>query len=365
MNYKKTVYKIDSKGKTRVLTVSVNDSIVKQEYGILGGNLVTNSYEAKPKNIGKSNATTANEQAISEAMSIIEKKLKKDYFETLEEVKNKAKQQILPMLAKSYDDHSSKIDWDDFVYAQPKLDGQRCLVIVNDDKITLLSRQGRIIDTVTHIIKELEEKLLPLKYNGLVLDGELYCHGLSFQENMKLIKKYREGETEQVKLHVYDRYAETVFTDRYTYIKVLFNQVKFDTLVLLETRKISSESELKEVHSEFLGEGYEGTIIRHGRKFYKNNGRCDSLLKYKDFHDIAVSIVDIVPSEKRPDQAVLECEYEGKRFRASLKMSHDERIEILSNKEDYINQTAEIRFFEYTDDGVPRFPVCVGFRNDK
>ena len=25
----------------------------------------------------------------------------------------------------------------------------------------------------------------------------------------------------------------------------------------------------------------------------------------------------------------------------------------------------KIRFFEYTDDGLPRFPVCVGFRLDK
>ena len=42
-----------------------------------------------------------------------------------------------------------------------------------------------------------------------------------------------------------------------------------------------------------------------------------------------------------------------------------ERQQILIDKADYIGQTAEIRFFEYTDDGLPRFPVCVGFRLDK
>ena len=31
----------------------------------------------------------------------------------------------------------------------------------------------------------------------------------------------------------------------------------------------------------------------------------------------------------------------------------------------HIGQTAEVRFFEYTDGGIPRFPVCVGFRLDK
>ena len=48
-----------------------------------------------------------------------------------------------------------------------------------------------------------------------------------------------------------------------------------------------------------------------------------------------------------------------------MKFSHAEREEILINKENYIGKTAEIRFFEYTEDGIPRFPVAVGIRLDK
>jgi hypothetical protein len=33
-------------------------------------------------------------------------------------------------------------------------------------------------------------------------------------------------------------------------------------------------------------------------------------------------------------------------------------------KEEYIGQKAEVRFFEYTDGGIPRFPICHGFRLD-
>ena len=46
-------------------------------------------------------------------------------------------------------------------------------------------------------------------------------------------------------------------------------------------------------------------------------------------------------------------------------MSHEERRELLVNKEDYIGKTAEIRYFEETDGGLPRFPVYVGIRLDK
>ena len=46
-------------------------------------------------------------------------------------------------------------------------------------------------------------------------------------------------------------------------------------------------------------------------------------------------------------------------------MSHKDREELLANANKYIGQTAEVRFFEWTDDGFPRFPICVWFRLDK
>lgn len=50
---------------------------------------------------------------------------------------------------------------------------------------------------------------------------------------------------------------------------------------------------------------------------------------------------------------------------AGMKFSHGEREKWLKFKKDYIGKTAEIRFFEYSEDGIPRFPVCVGIRLDK
>ena len=90
------------------------------------------------------------------------------------------------------------------------------------------------------------------------------------------------------------------------------------------------------------------------------------LLKYKDFIDIAVKLVDVTPAEQRETWGVPVLELpDGRTFRAGAIMSHDEREDLLTNKDKYIGQTAEIRFFEYTDDGKPRFGVLVGFRLDK
>ena len=352
-----TLYKKDSKGKIRFFTIFTEGSEIVQQSGIVGTDSpVEHRKVAKAKNVGRANETTPEEQAISEAESTIKKKIDQGYFETQEEAETE--EVILPMLAKSFDKHEKKVDWEGDVFGQPKLDGMRCLAIIRNGKVKFMSRGGKEIENVDHIKKDLQG------LSDMVLDGELYAHGISFQENMKLIKKYRPGQTEKVKLHLYDLISDEPF---YTRFRKLIDIVGMgESIEFVKNVELNSKLDLDKLHSEFLSEGYEGTILRHSDKGYKVNGRCDSLLKFKDFIDIAVKVSDIEPSDARPDHGVVVCEMEdGRTFKASPKLSHEEREELLRNKENYIGQTAEIRFFEYSDDGIPRFPVCVGFRLDK
>jgi DNA ligase 1 len=353
----KTLYKKDSKGKTRVWTIKTDGSALIQEAGLLDGKKVKHTKVCSSKNIGKSNQTTPTEQAKLELESEYKAKLDEGYFPTLEEVKTE--EVILPMLAKSYGDYAHKIDWSN-AYVQPKLDGMRCLAIIKDGVVTLKSRDGKEIQNMDHIKKSLS------KCKNNILDGELYAHGQTFQENMRLIKKYRPGETENIKYHVYDIIESINFTVRNSMLEPIFKKTD-NNIVSVKTILIKSEEELKKHHAKFLNEGYEGSILRHGSENYKTGGRSDKLLKYKDFHDMSLKIIDIEPAEQRPEQGVLVCKLpNGLICRASLKFSHKEREEILKNKKDYIGkQTAEIRYFEKTDDGNLRFPVCVGFRLDK
>lgn len=84
MKYSKKIYKKDSKGKIRITHVQADNGVVIQESGLLGGALVKHTSTSKPKNIGKTNSTTPEEQAIFEAKAKIEKKLKEGYFESIE-----------------------------------------------------------------------------------------------------------------------------------------------------------------------------------------------------------------------------------------------------------------------------------------
>jgi DNA ligase 1 len=152
------------------------------------------------------------------------------------------------------------------------------------------------------------------------------------------------------------------FERRYEFLKEAVKGMTY--MELVPTFRVTSFEQVLEYHKQFLADGYEGTIIRHGNAGYAINKRDTQLLKYKDFLDIQCEVIDVEPSEKNPKQGVVICKNDKGTFGCGMKFSHAEREEILQNRDQYIGQMAEIRFFEYTEAGVPRFPICVGFRAD-
>lgn len=338
------IYKKDTKGKLRLLRIEAQLNTVVQSSGLVGGKLVTNRRACKPKNIGKKNETTANEQAVLEVNSIVTKKSKEGYYLTKEEALNSTN--LMPMLA-------TTIDLDKLVYpviVQPKLDGIRCIA-TNKSK---LSRKNREFTTLDHI--NLSELL-----NTDMLDGEMYAHELSFQENTKLIKKYRRGETEKVKYYVYDLPSlNGNFLDRHHRLRLL--TTIHDDIELVRIHHIYNEKQLLEQHQTFLNEGYEGTMIRTLNTKYEFGKRSKSLIKLKDFKDEEYEIVDVIPTEKIPTHGTVVCKIGDTTFKCGNKLSHKEREELLANKDEYIRQQAKVSYFEKTDSGIPRFPVFLGIR---
>ena len=349
-----SIYKRDSKEAIRVWfgEVGVDGDTYgwRSTAGLLDGKKVTSGWKiVEQKNVGKANETSLEEQALSEMNSDYDKKLERGYFKTIADIDKFTK--IKPMLAAKYEDVTINFETQRY-YTQPKLDGMRGLG--NDGK--LISRANKEIITLKHIQSDLE---------GIedYIDGELYAHGLTFQENMKIIKKYREGQTENVKYHVYDMISDKPFIERYfDLITIVEYKPNIEVVPLVE---INNPEELEAYYGKFMSEGYEGIMIRWGTDGYKVNGRSDNLLKYKKFFDVAVPIVDITPNDAIPTHGTIWIEYNGKVVKTGARLSHEEREDILTNKEEYIGKTAEVRYFETTDDGSLRFPVFCGIRLDK
>lgn len=347
---KQIIYKKDNKGKIRSLEITTEGATMTQTSGLLDGAKIPHSSIKKGTNIGRTNERSPEQQAIFEANAKIKEKLRKGYFKTIQEAKTNAV--ITPTLAKKFEDVEDKIDWEE-AYVQGKYDGIRMF----DKPSGKFTRTNKLITTVDHI--QTIRTFIP----DLITDGELMAPNLTFQENSKIIKKYRPGETELLSHWVYDSVGDGKFIDRYNNLKQIVKDSK--GVILAPTFKVINKETFLAYNKYFLERGLEGAILRWGEESYEPNKRSKHLLKYKEFLEMNCLIIDVIPNKSIPTQGTIVCKIAAGSFKCGMKMSHAERELVLINKADYIGQTANVVYFELTDSGLLRFPIFKGLVQDR
>ncbi len=373
---KKTLYHQGKQGETRVWSIWTEGTSIKTEYGVLDGELQVAVKKATPKNVGRSNETTGEQQAELEAEAKYQFNLTRKYFLTVEETKTGLR---LPMLAKEIEERKVKFP----CFVQPKLDGVRCLAFWENNEIKLISRAGKEWTVPKHIKEQLEELLYP----DCMVDGELYIHGKSFQTISSYVKKWRDVETPTVEYHIYDcpiaqnkdgAWVEGLsFSERLESIEEL--KIKLENLqedenlplqniIFVETKTVSSMKEIKDYESQCVANGYEGAIVRNLDGKYIFGYRSDDLLKVKTFQDaefVVLSIRDGIG--KYEGCAVFTCQNDlnDLTFECTIMGTMEERAEMFKNQKKYIGKKLTVKFFERTDDNLPRMPVGKAFRDPK
>jgi DNA ligase-1 len=339
----------------------------------------------KGKNIGKKNETSPLQQAINEANTKINKKLDAGFTK---ELNTKTNSLILPMLALKYQEAGHRIKFP--CYIQPKIDGLRA---VYQNK-ALYSRLKNQFQNLEHITNELHS----CKLN---LDGELYSElsctlsnevsngegsrepnkvsngvvkskenkrekgqetVLTFQELNGLVKKKKLNEKDkQDILHltyiIYDIVIPNkTFKERYEMLKDLFNKNNFKYIKLLETYEAKDKEEIVKYHKKFIKEGYEGSIIRNSDGLYKQKNRSADLQKFKDFQDKEFKIIGFKEGENSTEKGCIiwRCITKDKKeFDVRPKGTFEERRKLFKNGDKYIGEYLTVKFFDYSDDGVP------------
>ena len=139
-------------------------------------------------------------------------------------------------------------------------------------------------------------------------------------------------------------------------------------IVNLYQNIISKSSQLKDLqtaHETYVKNGFEGLMIRAPSGRYEPDHRSSSLLKYKTFMDNEYKIVGFKEGKGNDVVTVIfTCETEdGKRFEVRPKGTREERGNMLKNAEKHVGKKLTVKFFELTDEGIPRFPVGLAIRD--
>lgn len=292
------------------------------------------------------------------------------------------------------------------VLVQPKLDGIRCVATVIDygdnisqQKVILSSNGQKQFPWFKHI----REHLLILSRKVDLadgLDGELYIHQTPFSkiQSISAISKSKphldEGE---MCLHVFDLIDQSgkinqiqrltkleqifqVYNELFPVQKVLIkvpthkitknNKVKYvvDQNPKIEAYYTDEYAQIDYYHNKFIKEGYEGIIIRDSRCAYleaKSGRRSNYIRKYKNFEDTEFKVTGtkLDPGVEEYN-FVWECQTPtGKNFRVKPTGTEEERNIMYNSKHTYIGKLLKVRFQGVSEDGIPRFPIGLCFRD--
>jgi len=331
----------------------------------------TSDFISKGKNIGKKNETSPYQQAVLEAQAKWEKQKKKGYVESKEaaekgEVDEIIEGGIVPMLAQSFSDHGHKIKYP--CYAQPKLDGIRCIAIVKNGKCTLWTRTRKPITSVPHIIKEVEHLYGKL---DITLDGELYNHTLKkdFEKIVSMVRQEEPAEGHEiVQYHIYDVVTNQTFGDRW---ENFFSRLPIPSeapkyCFMVSTGMLHVEDQVQTAFDAAIKLGFEGLMLRNKDAKYANKRSYD-LQKVKEFEDAEFDIIGVEEGRGKLQGhagAFVCVTPDGKEFLAKMAGDTSKLKEYFENHSLWKGKKLTVKYQGLTGkEGVPRFPVGVAIRD--
>jgi len=364
------IFKRSSTGKINEWTISITENgdgsyEINTSRGQVGGKIVHDT--GKVVKEGKAGRSVL-DQVTLQANALIKKKRDAGYTDLETGVSTDTV--ILPMLAQNFEDHQSKIVYP--ALAQPKLDGVRCTARMKEGNVEMMSRKGKEFLVMSHIEEALRDILVP----GVVLDGELFSDTLTFQRVTGLVRK-KELKTEKdiadvkgaVKFNIFDAYfpdeADLTFVERTKRIKSMFASTP-DEIRLVESQVVETSDSIDEIHDAYVKDGYEGLMIRNADSIYEVDRRSYGLQKYKKFFDSEYEIVGADEGSGNDAGTVIWiCKLaEGDvKFNVRPTGTRAQRTEWFTNAESHIGRMLTVKYQEFTNDGIPRFPVGVGIRD--
>ena len=311
--------------------------------------------------------------------NIIDKDLK---IRTGAKVINKAFPGLIPefnvALAQNYD---GKCDWNDSWYASRKLDGVRCLAVVDEvGKCTLYSRMGKEFTTLNKV----KEAIEATNIINTVFDGEICLIDENGNEDFQGVMKQLRRKDHQIenptfmifdgiykpdfdkgksKIKLSDRLS-TLRTWLYDYNSRNPNQ---NTLRYLDQFQITDGRHF-DMWGQMASDGnWEGFMLRKDVGY--EGKRSKNLLKVKTFHDAEYEVIDcdfapmsVVRDGKEAQEIMLSqvyIEHKGYKVKVGSGFSQEQRIKY--KMEDIIGKTITVQYFEETTNdkgGISlRFPT--------
>ena len=257
--------------------------------------------------------------------------------------------------------------WEPPYLVQPKLDGERCRAICTGGQWVLLSSEENHILSVPHIVGELTNTFG--QFLNIELDGELYSHGLSFEEIHSRVGRTTNlhDSFEDIEYHVFDLVIEEPQAVRLVRLKEL--PLPTPHVKIVRTEVCNSLKEIMDTYQAFLKNDYEGIVVRHFGAPYVRK-RSTFVMKFKpkksDYYRI-IGIQEEVDKYGNPKDrlgAFVCTSDEGTTFSVGTGLTDEDRVKWWTDA--VVGYWLKVEYQHTTPGrGVPRFPVFAQVCNEQ
>lgn len=418
------LYRIGAGGKELVWKIWTEGDTIYESYGQVGGKMVDpgEGKKCKATNVGRANERSPEEQALFEAESKWKKKLEKYTPKSKEgiemankfkefkkthgsnakggKVRDNSKFFIVDEIPPHHNtgimkgpEYKGKHDISEGGYVQPKFDGYRCKasMCTKSGEGVMTSSSGSQIVFLEHIKKDITNSIRAFceatktKIKDVCLDGEVYVHNPVDKNGDKIEDRFNKCVTKccniraskphpyevQMKYYVFDIHNTLPQNERITLLKQFFEFVpKTSSLVMSPSYFVKSTSKMEQYLEHFIKSGYEGLIFRYKKGEYtpkKKTGLDAPIFKYKRMQDHEFEVIGANEEVgKRAGRVVWVCKTEnGHSFKVSQPGETEECRELYKQRKEYFGKMLTVKFQDYSDDGIPRFPIAKAFRENE
>jgi len=272
------------------------------------------------------------------------------------------------------------VDWKDGWYVSRKIDGARCIAIVDSDgDTTFYSRTGKEFDTLGVVA----DGIKALGVTDVVFDGELCLvddnGNEDFQGVMKQLKK-KDHTIPNPSFKIFDMISHDEFYNkkgeknrpysiRLANLTEIMTKNECPCLTLLEQVLVHNDEHFAEWTKRGNDYGWEGVMLRADEP-YKGK-RSKDLLKVKKFFDDEYEVIDTemgpfryVLDGKEHEETMLSCvmiQHKGYTVRVGSGFTIDQRQDLYKHPNKILGNQITVQYFEETknqDGGISlRFPT--------
>jgi DNA ligase 1 len=282
------------------------------------------------------------------------------------------------MLAKKFEDEEHKVKGKEFVITE-KLDGVRCVMIVENGNVNFFSRQGQPIAGLVEIVQD--ARFLP----DNVYDGELLIHNADdykdrdvLQETLKIARK--DGEKRGLVLHLFDMIpidefkagkSKATYHKRKEELSFIVEKLNSPYIKIVPNLYVGKDlNVIPKMLEEMNQKGKEGLMLNVSDGKYQCK-RTDVLLKIKSMNTMDCRIIGFEEGTGKYQGMLgaLIVDYKGNELYVGSGYTDDDRKHIWQHKDEYLGKIVEVQYFRESrnqDGGLSvSFPVFVCIREDK